>query len=131
MKKFLVAQAFFLSIIGGAATARAQVSIDVHIGPPPPPPAYRVAPPPGPEYEWVDGYWYPQGKHYRWHDGYWTRAPYPGAYWVQPYYLEGRYYTGHWEGPRGWFEHDHRWDRTHERDERRYERRAEHHEDRR
>jgi hypothetical protein len=124
MKKRLMIGTFLLSIVGTAATVRAEVSIDVHIGPPPPPPAYRVAPPPGPEYEWVEGYWYPEGKHgkhYRWHDGYWTRPPYPGAYWVQPYYLEGRYYPGYWHGPHGRFDHDHRWDDSHERDERRYE----------
>jgi hypothetical protein len=118
MKKLLGVGASLMLIVGTAATARAQVSIDVHIGAPPPPRVYHVTPRPAPDYEWVEGYWYPKGKHYRWHDGYWTRAPYPGAYWVQPYYLEGRYYPGYWHGPRGRFEHDHRWDHSQERDER-------------
>jgi len=52
------------------SVARAQVSFDVHIGPPPAPRAYRVPPQPGPEYVWVEGYWYPIGGRYRWHDGY-------------------------------------------------------------
>src|SRR5262249_24552376 len=53
---------------------------------PPPPRVYHVAPRPGPEFVWVEGYWYPQGRRYLWHDGYWTRPPYAGAYWVEPYY---------------------------------------------
>ncbi len=73
----------------------------------------------------MEGYWYPQGSHYRWHDGYWTLPPYAGAYWVEPYYLRGQYFAGHWEGRQGRFEHDHRWDRSRERDERRYDRRNE------
>lgn len=102
------------------ATAHAQVTFDVRIGQPPPPPrVYRVPPQPGPDYVWVEGYWYPQGSHYRWHNGYWTRPPYEGAYWVQPYHVGGEYYAGHWEGRRGDLFHDHRWDRSRQRDERR------------
>jgi hypothetical protein len=131
MKKLLMIAGLSVSMLGAAATARAQVSIDVHIGPPPPPPVYHVAPRPAPDYEWVEGYWYPQGSHYRWHEGYWTRAPYPGAYWVQPYYAAGRYYAGHWDGPRGHFDHDHQWDHSRERDEQRYEHYEEHRADHR
>ena len=69
-----------------------------------------VAPQPGPDYEWVEGYWYPQGNRYRWHDGYWTRPPAPGSYWVAPYWSNGRYYEGYWGTPRGDVRHDHRWD---------------------
>jgi WXXGXW repeat (2 copies) len=96
--------------------AHAQVSIGVTIGEPPAPPiAYRVPPQPGSEFVWVEGYWYPQGHKYRWHDGYWTRPPFAGAYWVAPYYGSGRYYAGYWEnGPRR-VEHDHHWDRDHDR----------------
>jgi hypothetical protein len=97
--------------------ANAQVSFGIQIGTPPPPRAYRVPPRPAPDYEWVEGYWYPQGKHYVWHDGYWTRPPYQGAYWVEPYYYGGRYYSGRWEGSRGYVEHNHRWDHNHDRDE--------------
>jgi YXWGXW repeat-containing protein len=104
----------FLMLLG--STVHAQVSIGVTIGQPPPPPVvYRVPPQPGPEFVWVDGYWYPHGHKYRWHDGYWTRAPFSGAYWVQPYYEGGRYFAGYWEsGPRR-VEHDHHWDRDHDR----------------
>ena len=100
----------------------AQVSIGVTIGQAPPPPVvYRVPPQPGPEFVWVEGYWYPHGHKYRWHDGYWTRAPFPNAYWVQPYYAGGRYYAGYWESGPHRIEHDHHWDRDHDR--RDYERR--------
>jgi len=106
-------------LLGSASAARAQISFDIRIGQPPPPPrAYRVPLRPGPDYEWVEGYWYPQGSHYLWHNGYWTRPPYAGAYWVEPYYEQGRYYAGHWEGGRGNVYHDHRWDRSRQRDER-------------
>lgn len=98
-----------------ASTATAQVSIGVTIGQPPPPQVYRVPPQPAPEFVWVEGYWYPQGNHYRWHDGYWTRAPFAGAYWVSPYYERGHYYNGYWEEGRVRVEHDHHWDKDHDR----------------
>lgn len=98
------------------ATAFAQVSIGIQIGPPPPPRVVVVEPPrPGPEYVWVDGYWYPVGHHYRWREGYWTRPPYEGCRWVRPHYDEGRYYEGYWGGNRGRFAHDHHWDRDRDR----------------
>jgi len=105
------------------ATAVAQVSFGIRIGEPPPPRRYRVPPQPGPDFVWVEGYYYPQGSRYVWHDGYWTRPPYDGAYWVAPYHLGGRYYAGRWEGGRGNIRHDHRWDRGRQRDERRGPRR--------
>jgi WXXGXW repeat (2 copies) len=119
MRNLLIVTAFS-AVLGLGSAAQAQFSLDVHIGPPPPAPrAYRVPPQPGPDYEWVDGYWYPVGRHYVWHNGYWTRPPYAGAYWVEPYYWGGLYYAGHWEGDRGRVNHDHRWDRTRQHDERR------------
>src|SRR5262245_49930893 len=130
MRHGLVASAVCALLLLGGSMAYAQVSFGITIGAPPPPRDYRVTPRPGPEFVWVEGYWYPQGHHYRWHDGYWTRPPFPTAYWVQPYYYDQRYYGGYWEGRRGRFEHDHRWD--HERDRRDFNRewRDEHHEDR-
>jgi hypothetical protein len=101
-----------------STSAPAQVSIDVQIGQPPPPPqAYRVPAAPGPDYVWVEGYWYPQGKRYVWHNGYWTHPPYAGAYWVAPYYERGHYYAGRWEGERGNVYHNHKWDHDKRRDE--------------
>jgi len=104
----------------GSSVAGAQI-IGIRIGPPPPPRVVRIMPPrPGPAYEWVGGYWYPAGNRYRWHAGYWTLPPYPGAHWVVPRHENGRFFNGYWDGPRGRFEHDHRWDRTHDRDRDRY-----------
>jgi hypothetical protein len=101
-----------LMILAGLSICSAQVSIGVRIGPPPPPRVIRVQPPrPGPDYMWVDGYWFADGGRYRWHDGYWTRPPYGGARWVSPRYESEHFYGGYWDGDRGRFEHDHRWDR--------------------
>lgn len=100
-----------LGLLFLAKPASAQISFGIQFGTPPPPPrVYHVAPQPGPDYEWVEGYWYPQGNRYRWHDGYWTRPPAPGSYWVAPYWSNGRYYEGYWGTPRGDVRHDHRWD---------------------
>src|SRR6185369_2587469 len=55
MKKTLLA---LLLLAGGSSFA--QVSIGVRIGPPPPPRVIHARPrAPGPDYFWVDGYWYP------------------------------------------------------------------------
>ena len=106
-----------LLLAGGTSVAGAQVSLGIRIGPPPPPRVVRVLPPrPGPEFAWVDGYWYPVGRHYKWHAGYWTRPPYAGARWVSPHHDGERFFTGYWDGDRGRFEHDHRWDRDRHRD---------------
>jgi len=110
MRIGLMTSAAFAALLGAGSAANAQVSVGVVIGrppvpvvieePPPPPRVYAVAARPGPEFMWVEGYWFPQGKHYRWHDGYWTRPPYGGAYWVEPYYYRGNYIAGYWEGGR-------------------------------
>ena len=110
-------------LLVGVSAANAQISVGVRIGQPPPPRVVRVLPGrPGPEYTWVDGYWYPVGRRYRWHDGYWTRPPYEGARWVAPHHDGQRYFVGYWEGDRGRLEHDHRWDRDHDRDFRDHDR---------
>ncbi len=91
--------------------------ISVRIGPPPPPRVERVRPlSPGPDFVWVDGYWYPLNGHYRWHEGYWTRPPYEGARWIRPHHEGDEYYNGYWEGDRGRIAHDHRWDQDRDRD---------------
>jgi hypothetical protein len=100
-----------------AGTVFGQVSFGIRIGPPPPPRIVRVRPPaPGPGFIWIDGYQYPVNGRYHWHPGYWTRPPYEGANWVGPRHDGEQFFAGHWEGPRGRFEHDHRWDRNHDRD---------------
>jgi hypothetical protein len=100
-----------------AGAAYAQVSVGISIGAPPPPRVLAARPAaPGPEYSWVDGYWYPVGGHYRWHEGYWTRPPYAGAHWVVPRHDNGKWFEGYWEGEKGRVRHEHTWDKEHERD---------------
>jgi hypothetical protein len=112
MKTKLIA---LLIMAGGALSA--QVSLGIRIGPPPAPRVLRVVPrSPGPDYVWLDGYWYAEGGRYRWHNGYWTRPPYPGARWIAPRHDGERFFAGYWEGDRGRFDHDHRSDRERFRD---------------
>lgn len=116
MKNLLRAALLSSMLLLGTHRAAAQVGIGIEIGPPPPPRHYVVPVRPGPDYIWIDGYWYPDGHHYRWHGGYWTLPPYAGARWIGPRHEGGRYYNGYWDGDRGRFEHDHHWDRDHDRD---------------
>jgi hypothetical protein len=104
-------------LLAGAFALEAQISVGVRIGPPPPPRVVAVRPAaPGPDYVWVDGYWYAANGRWVWHDGYWTRAPYAGARWVGPRYENGMFISGYWEGEHGRFEHRHDWDRERDRD---------------
>jgi hypothetical protein len=112
MRKTLMALAL---LAGGAVYG--QVSIGIRIGAPPPPRVVAVVPArPGPEFIWVEGYWYPVGGRYRWHEGYWTRPPYAGARWVGPRHDGDRFFEGYWDGDRGRYEHDHKFDKHHDRD---------------
>lgn len=105
------------TLVLAGTCAFGQISIGIQIGPPPPPPVVAVRPlAPGPDFVWVQGYWYPAGRKYKWHTGYWTRPPYPGAVWVVPHHDGERYFEGYWEGDRGRFEHNHKWDRDRDRD---------------
>jgi hypothetical protein len=114
MKTMLLAAMLLAGVSGLSA---AQISLGIRIGPPPPPRVVRVLPPsPGPEFAWVDGYWYPVGRRYVWHAGYWTRPPYAGAHWVAPRHDGAQFFAGYWDGPRGRIDHDHHWDRDHDRD---------------
>jgi hypothetical protein len=119
MKNLLSTFALATLVLGYASTANAQVSFGIHIGEPPAPRAYRVPPRPGADYVWIEGYQYPVGKGYKWHDGYWSRPPYQGAYWTSPYHSGGQYFAGRWEGSRGAVNHNHRSDRSRNRDENR------------
>lgn len=120
LAKALLASALLvpgLLIPGIVPPAAAQVSIGINIGPPPPPRVLRARPRmPGPEFMWVDGYWYVVRGRWVWHPGYWTRLPFPGARWIGPRYEGGRFFDGYWDGDRGRFDHDHRWDRGRARD---------------
>jgi hypothetical protein len=127
MRTALIAVMLAAGASVGASVANAQVSFGIRIGPPPAPRVIRVHPPrPGPDYLWVDGYWYPVGGHYQWHEGYWTRAAYEGARWVGPHYEGGQFFDGYWGGDRGRVEHHHDWDRDHDRDYHRYDRDHDH-----
>jgi len=117
MKTLLKVGVLFAFLLAGSYAANAQVAIGIRIGAPPPPRVVAVLPAqPGPEFVWIGGYWYPVGGHYRWHEGYWSRPPYAGARWVGPRHDGERFYNGYWEGERGRVEHDHRWDKDHDRD---------------
>jgi hypothetical protein len=120
MKKFIGSLLLGGMLMTGAPVFAGQVGVGIEIGAPPPLRVVRRPIAPGPDYYWVDGYWYPNGGHYRWHGGYWTRPPYAGAAWVGPRWEGGHYYNGYWNGDRGRFEHDHRWD--HDRRERDHDR---------
>jgi WXXGXW repeat (2 copies) len=101
-----------------AAPAFGQIEIGIHIGAPPPIRVLHVRPvQPGPDYMWINGYWYPVNARYVWHAGYWTRPPYAGAHWVAWHHDGERFYGGYWDGPHGRFEHDHEWDKHQDRDE--------------
>jgi hypothetical protein len=117
-KNIFLLTALMLAVsLGLGSYANAQVSIGIRIGAPPPPRVVRVLPRrPGPEWVWIEGYWYPVGRKYRWHAGYWTRLPYPGARWVAPRYDGGQFFDGYWDGDRGRIEHNHAWDRDRNRD---------------
>ncbi|HVW11359.1 MAG TPA: YXWGXW repeat-containing protein [Bryobacteraceae bacterium] len=123
MKKLLMVAAL------AAGTMFGQVSLGISIGAPPPPRVLRVHPrQPGPDFIWVDGYWYAEGGRWVWHQGYWTRPPYAGATWIAPRYEGGRFFAGYWNTPHGRIEHDHRWDHERARD---FDRDRDHHDDHR
>jgi WXXGXW repeat (2 copies) len=130
MKSFMRFTLFAAVLLLGSYGTSAQIGVGIRIGPPPPP-RVVVEPPasPGPDFIWVDGYWYPAHGHYRWHEGYWTRALYPGARWIGPRHEGGLYFNGYWEGDRGRFEHRHEWDRDRARDHDRYREHQDHHDD--
>ena len=114
MKKLL-----FAAILAAGSAVAADISIGIQIGAPPPPRVVAVRPAaPGPDFAWIEGYWYPVSGRYHWHEGYWTRPPYEGALWVAPRHEGGQYFAGYWEGEHGRWAHDHRWDKDHDRDRR-------------
>jgi hypothetical protein len=116
MRNLLKLSAVLGLLLFAPSPAHAQVSFGFSIGEPPAPRRYVVPARPGPDYVWVEGYWYPQGNRYAWHNGYWSRPPIAGGYWVEPYYSGGRWVPGYWENGERRFEHDHRWDRQRDRD---------------
>ena len=131
MKRLLILSALVGLLFVPPRSVDAQVSFSFSFGTPPPPPrVYRVPVQPGSEYQWVDGYWYPLNGRWMWHNGYWTRPPFADSYWVAPYWEGGRYFEGYWSTPRGHFDHDHRWDRDHDRDANREWREHHDHDDR-
>jgi len=116
VNKLITAFCFAILLFCCSTIADAQVSIGIRIGPPPRARVERVVRQPGPAYVWVPGYWYPVGNHYNWHNGYWTLPPYAGAQWIAPRYEGQQFYNGYWQGTRGEFEHNHKWDKEKKRD---------------
>jgi hypothetical protein len=116
VNKLTKAFCFAILLFCCSTIADAQVSIGIRIGPPPRARVERVVRQPGPAYVWVPGYWYPAGNHYKWHNGYWTLPPYAGAQWIAPRYEGQQFYNGYWQGARGEFEHNHKWDKEKKRD---------------
>ena len=120
-KKFLRASLIGVALLS-VPPIFAQVSIGIRIGAPPAPRVVALQPAsPGPEYMWVEGYWYPVGNHYKWHDGYWSVPPYAGAHWVAPRHDGERLFDGYWDGDHGRVDHDHPWTPDRERDFRSHE----------
>ena len=116
--KHLIRTTLFAALLLTSGSAFAtQISIGIQIGPPPRPRVVRVQPRrPNANAVFIQGYWYPQGRRYAWHEGYWTQPPYQGARWIGSRYEGRRYYEGYWDGNRGRFDHDHRWDCEQNRD---------------
>src|ERR1051326_3158009 len=63
MHRYLMTAFLAGTLFAGLPLFGAQVSFGIQIGPPPPPRIERVRPvAPGPDYVWVDGYWYPVAR---------------------------------------------------------------------
>jgi hypothetical protein len=117
MKRIIQTTMIAVMLLACVSLFAGDISIGIRIGAPPRPRVLRVIPRrPGPDYLWIEGYWYPVGNHYQWHQGYWTLPPYTGARWVMPHYDGHLYFQGFWEGDRGRIAHDYRWDRYPDRD---------------
>lgn len=111
MKKLIiVVLLLFTGIVYG------QVGVGISIGAPPPPRVEVVPAQPGPDFTWIEGYWYPVRGRYKWHRGYWSRPPYEGARWIAPRHDGRLYHEGYWEGNNGRVAHNHGWDKHRDRD---------------
>jgi hypothetical protein len=109
MMRRLTNTGLFALILLGGSPLSAEVNIGINIGPPPPPRVVYVHPArPGPEFMWIEGYWYPKKGHYHWHEGYWAQRPYEGSLWVAPRYDGHRYFVGYWQHPHGWDKKHHK-----------------------
>jgi hypothetical protein len=113
MKKTLLVTLAGAMLMASSAFAGIRFGVGVNVGVPVVGPAYvapapvvvarpfvAVRPPmPGPGYVWVDGFNGPTG----WVAGYWAVPPYPGAFWVGPRFVGGRFAAGYWGGARAGF----------------------------
>ena len=62
MRKLLLTTLLTAVMVSGISLFGEQISVGVRIGAPPPPRVVAVRPPiPGPEFVWIDGYWYGMG----------------------------------------------------------------------
>lgn len=116
-RKGLLAASLLTATLLFGLSAFAQASIGIRIGPPPAPRVVRFRPAsPGPDFFWIEGYWYPVGNHYKWRDGYWARPPYAGARWVVARHDGQQFFEGYWEGEHGRVDRDHPWTAERERE---------------
>jgi len=83
-------------VSGAMLPASAQVYVNVHLGEPPAPIIENLPPPPGPDYEWHQGYWDRDGGRYVWHHGHYDRRPHQGAHWIPGHPDRYGYVRGHW-----------------------------------
>ena len=94
---FLAATAVFAQPRFGFHVGFGYTPAPVYVRYAPPAPIYAPIPVrPGPNYTFVNGYWYPVGARYAWRAGYWAPRPYANAYFVRPRYERGRYFGGYW-----------------------------------
>jgi hypothetical protein len=80
-------------LAGGSMFAQTRISVGIGFGghgagfyQPPPSYASNIPPCPGPDYNWVDGYWSQNYGRNTWIAGYWNRRPIRSGYQVAPHF---------------------------------------------
>jgi hypothetical protein len=105
-------------VVGSLAPARAELDVNIHIGPPAPIYERVPPPPPSPVYVWHPGYYHWNGRQYVWVRGLYVREAHPHGRWVAEHYKKGRdgWYVvpGHQEREVTRDEHDDRGRRHHD-----------------
>ncbi|HTF68902.1 MAG TPA: hypothetical protein VK638_40105 [Edaphobacter sp.] len=97
MRKLLLTFAFVVVALSSTA---AWSQVVVRVGPPPRIIVERPAPPPGPRYVWLSGYYRWGGARYIWVPGRYVVSPRPGVVWVAPRWVAR---NGTWVFVRGYW----------------------------